>query len=601
MKARIARLVKRLRQSLSKQIEAHHILGIACTGHGASLAYLGRDGTVRCSVLDRWAGVKNVLMLAQEEEQQIRHAEDPMHREIRASLIAGLRRFPDTRTFEETIVPWSEWLLRGTGIGRGDIDLLAVSDCHFATNTWRLGRRLGRWFPAAHIERHIEHHEIHQRQAFWQSGFERAAVLTLDTCGEKLMRLGDRQLSGTIAILDRNGEETVLSEMLYPESSPGFYYDLVTDHVGFEFQGEQGKTMGLAPYGSPVLFERLQHRLLLHEDGSFTFVPPGELEAIFAEHVPKRQPRTEILDGHRDVAYLGQALLERIVAHSFATALRLTGVPDLVYAGGVALNSVANEIANRHARPRRLYVAPNPGDPGHALGCALWCAHERAGWPAPAETPEYLGPCYTEEEMERDARASGFPVCRPEAVEEVLARCIANGHIVARFDGGAEFGPRALGNRSILCDPRRPDMKDYLNARVKHRESFRPFAPTVLLEHAGDWFDLAGRSPYMLRVVAVHEPVRERIPAVVHVDGTARVQTVTREENPGYFELIAAFHRQTGVPLVLNTSFNVAGQPIVETPEQAVRSFSGTAIDVLALGPFLLSKGPLERYLEHPR
>ena len=177
-----------------------------------------------------------------------------------------------------------------------------------------------------------------------------------------------------------------------------------------------------------------------------------------------------------------------------------------------------------------------------------------------------------------------------------MARCIANGHITARFSGGAEFGPRALGNRSILCDPRPGHMKDYLNDRVKHRESFRPFAPAVLEEDAADWFDIAGRSPYMLRVVGVRPECRNRIAATVHVDGTGRVQTVAASDNPGFYDVIRAFKALTGVPVVLNTSFNIAGKPIVETPRDAVECFTGTDIDVLALGPFLVTKGPLAAY-----
>jgi carbamoyltransferase len=199
-------------------------------------------------------------------------------------------------------------------------------------------------------------------------------------------------------------------------------------------------------------------------------------------------------------------------------------------------------------------------------------------------------------ELIEAARSSGYPVSESRSLEADLAVCIANGHITARFAGGAEYGPRALGNRSILCDPRRPDMKDHLNARVKHREGFRPFAPAVLEDCAGAWFDIRDRSPFMLRVVPVREDVRSRIPAVVHVDGSCRVQTVSNNENPGFYKLIREFEALTGVPVILNTSFNVAGKPIVETPKNAVDCFINTEIDVLALGPVLVSKRPLSEY-----
>jgi carbamoyltransferase len=359
--------------------------------------------------------------------------------------------------------------------------------------------------------------------------------------------------------------------------------------------------MGLAPYGRPELFDELRPSLRLREDGGFEFLPADEFKARLERYVPARRPDGELTERHENVAYAGQALLELIVGNAFAAALRLTGCRDLAYAGGVALNSVANEIAFQTARPRRLYVATNPGDTGHALGCALFGAYEVAGWaPRRRELPEYLGPTYGVAEMAR-ACAGRWPLVRPTQPERLIARVIANGHIVARFDGQAEFGPRALGNRSILCDPRRPDMKDYLNERVKHREPFRPFAPTVLEERAAEWFELAERSAYMLRVVPVRPEARARIPAVVHVDNTARVQTLARAENPGFWAIVAAFDELTGVPMVLNTSFNLAGKPIVETPADAVECFDATEIDLLALGPFLLAKRPLGEYLEQAR
>lgn len=595
----------RIRRRLPRlPIQAENVLAVACTGHGASLAFLGRDGTVRCSVLDRWAGEKNTLLFSAREDHGLRSAEDDTLKHIGDVLSHGfLGRLPPTRVFEETIVPWTEWLLADLGLGIGDVDTLVASDTNFAVHGWELGPRLHRWFPRARIVSEIEHHRIHQCQAFWQSGFEEAAVVTLDTCGEPLDRLGGRMLSGSISRWRRGGEPEVLSELLYPESSAGLVYDVVTRHLGFTL-AEHGKTMGLAPYGRPDLFERLRPELKLFGDGSFAFLDEPRLAAALAGHVPQRRPGGPLEQRHMDVAYLGQAVVEHVVAHAFAAALELTGLRDLAYAGGLALNSVANTAARNRARPRGLYVAPNPGDAGHALGAALWGAHEVEKWPPPArEMPEYLGPSYGDGELEAAVRGCGFETAREdrERGAEIAARLIANGHILARFDGRAEFGPRALGNRSILCDPRRDDMKDELNARVKHREAFRPFAPTVLEEHAGDWFELEGPSPYMLRVVPVRDAARGRIPAVTHVDGSARVQTLARGQNPGYHRLIAAFHRLTGVPMVLNTSFNVAGKPICETPADAVACFAGTAVDVLVLGPYLLSKRPLATYLETSR
>jgi carbamoyltransferase len=572
------------------------VLGIACTGHGASIAVITSDGTLRSSVLDRWAGIKHLVMLARKEDLDIRYPKNDLNREINYVFKYAFGKFPPTFIFEDTIDEWLRWFLRGLNLTADDIDLVVTSESHFATCRWRLGPRLHKWFPKAWISHNIEHHEIHQRQAFWQSGFARSAVLTLDSCGEPLDRLGGRALSGTIGVMDASGNWSNQSNLLFPGSSPGLLYDVVNRHIGFRM-GDEGKTMGLAPYGEPELFRRTESLLRLYDDGRFDFIPHLEFQAHLERYVPERLPDEEMLPRHQNVAYAGQAILEKIVKNAFRAAVLLTGERKLAYAGGVALNSVANEIACRSVDLDGLYIPPNPGDTGHALGCVLFGAYEIAGWPPPLkEISEFVGPAYGEAELIEAARASGFPVSEPRDVEGDLANCIANGYITARFAGGAEYGPRALGNRSILCDPRRQDMKNYLNARVKHREGFRPFAPAVLEEQAAAWFDIKERSPFMLRVVPVREEVRSLIPAVIHVDGSCRVQTVANHENPGFYKVIQAFAAVTGVPVILNTSFNVAGKPIVETPSNAIECFKDTEIDVLALGPVLVSKRPLIEY-----
>jgi carbamoyltransferase len=575
-----------------------HILGIACTGHGASIAYVNTEGEVRSSVLDRWAGVKHIIMLSALEYQRIRYPRAELDKEINEALLYGFGKFPPTRIFEETIGPWTDWLLQDLPVSARDIDLVVTSNSHFVTSEGALGPDLRQWFPNAQIYRDIEHHAVHQRQAFWQSGFSEAAVLTLDNCGESLERLGGRKLAGTIAHMRDDGACTVHNELFFPESSIGQVYSLASQHVGF-LQGEEGKTMGLAPYGEATLWEMLAPELRLHEDGRFEFLDLEDFQQRMEEYVPERKPGGEITPRHADVACAGQMILERVVINAWQAALRLTGSRRLACAGGVALNSVANDKAFRVAQPERFYIATNPGDTGHALGCALYGLWELAKYPPPrCELPEYLGPAYTDRAINDAIRDTDYPVARPDDPAQTLARCIANGYIIARFAGCAEFGPRALGNRSILCDPRRPDMKDYLNARVKHREAFRPFAPSVLREHAHEWFEMdPGQSyAYMLSVVPVLPSRRAQIPAVLHVDDTARIQTVAREENPGYWDVIHAFFQQTGVPMVLNTSFNLAGKPIVETPRDALTCFKSTEIDVLALGDYVVSKRPLAEY-----
>lgn len=584
-----------LRRAIGLRPRFRNMLGIACTGHGASIALVTADGIVRASVLDRWCGQKYAMLLARDEAHDILNPKSNIDRAIHFVLTYG-RDMPPILIFEDVIADWTSWLLRGLGISLDDIDLVVTSDSHFATTRVRLGRSLRRWFPNAWISSGIEHHEIHQRQAFWQSGFDEAAVLTLDACGEPLHRHGGRSLAGTIAIMDARGRNDTLAEFFFPESSPGLLYDVVNRHVGFQL-GDEGKTMGLAPYGNPELLRQIEASLRVHPDGHFDFMPHRDFALALSAYVPARSRDHTIVPRHENVAYAGQALIERVVANAFVAALRSTGQRKLAYAGGVALNSVANEIAFRAARPESLYITPNGGDTGHALGCALFGAYEIAGMTPPLrELSDALGPEYTAAEMRDAARDAGGFVAEPANVAEALARCIANGYITARFDGRAEHGPRALGNRSILADPRSAAMKDHLNARVKFREGFRPFAPAVLEEHAAEWFDIEGRSEYMLRVLQARAARRDAVAATVHVDGSCRVQTVSRAGNAGFYEVIRAFERLTGVPVVLNTSFNIAGKPIVETPADAVRCFRETAIDVLAIGPLLVSKKPLDAY-----
>ena len=578
--------------------EIRHILGLACNGHGASLSYLGRDGTVRSSVFDRWAGTKYTLLMSKSETDEVRGRDSPIAAEMHDLLVYSYGAFPEHRVFEEVFPAWLGWLLTGLEIGPEDIDLLVSSESNFITNAFRLGPHLHRWVPRAQVVTDVEHHAVHQRQAFWASGFAEAAVLTLDTCGENLARLNHHKVCGTIAAMDRDRRCEILREHIFPYASAGLIYSIVNHHLGFS-QGQEGKTMGLAPYGRPDLYRRLSPHLRLYPDGSFDFLSYRELQKALENYEPERAKTrgAPFSQKHCDVAYAGQALLEDTLVNAFRAALRLTGSRNLVFAGGIALNSVANEIAIRAAAPDRVYIPPNPSDTGQALGCALYGAHELAGWPPrAAEIPEYLGPQYGPGEILEAVRACAHHRTRLAEPEGVIARCITNGHIVARFSGSSEFGPRALGNRSILADPRRSDMKDHLNRRVKHREAFRPFAPSVLLEHVSAWFELNDRSPYMLRVVRVPEPVRRLVPAIVHVDGSARVQTVDRLENPGYWGVIEAFRRLTGVPLVLNTSFNVAGKPIVERPRDAVACFETTDIDVLLIGDWVLSKCPLDEF-----
>lgn len=585
-----------LRRRATPLSGVRHVVGIGCTLHGASLAYVNADGVVRASVLDRWTGQKHTLMVSEAEAREYMSGDASTDTKLSGLIQMAYGRIPPYRVFETDFQPWLEWLLRGLDVKMEDIDLVVTSPSHVATTKDRLGPHLNRWFPNARVVLDVEHYPIHECQAFWQSGFEEAAVLTLDNCGEDLERLGSRKGAGTISIMRRDGTCRIIREFLFPESSSGLLYSMFHGHVGFK-EGEEGKTMGLAPFGGPELYHRLRPRLRLYDDGSFDFMNQKELGPVLWSYVPSRpNHKSLILPRHENVAYAAQALLEDIVTNAFNATVKLTGLRDMVYAGGVGLNSCANEKARVAAGINRFYVAPNASDTGQALGAALYGAYEVGGWtPRTSELPEYLGPPYTETEVEAAARSTTYHVTRPADPARALAHLIAQGLITARWDGGAEYGPRALGNRSILADARQPWMKDYLNERVKFRETFRPYAPTVLAEHATEWFDMGDdpHSPYMLRVVDVPTDKAERIPAVIHVDGTARVQTLTRAQNPGYYAVVEAFHEMTGVPVILDTSFNLAGKPIVETPQDAVDCFNATLIDALLVGPWLLTKAPM--------
>ena len=302
--------------------------------------------------------------------------------------------FPHYRVFEDIFEEWLSWLLRDVGAGARDIDLVVTSDSYFATCSARLASQLERWLPRLKGVVLLEHHEIHRRQAFWQSGLDYATVVTLDTCGEGLARLGGRKLSGTIGWMRSDGTGATTVEMPFPESSAGLLYGLANHHIGFR-QGEEGKTMGLAPYGAPTLFDELRANLQLHADGSFQFLDPDAFQARLMAYVEPRLPsrKAPIAHRHMDVAYAVQGLIEEIVANVLGRAIEMTGVRDVAYAGGVALNSVANGVAIDRIGLRNIYISPNASDTGQALGCALAGAYEVAGWPAPeAEVEEYAGP-----------------------------------------------------------------------------------------------------------------------------------------------------------------------------------------------------------------
>ncbi len=460
----------------------------------------------------------------------------------------------------------------------------------------------------------VPHHLCHVASAYYESGYERALCLTLDAEGESTAAMVVRAAGTWLDVV----------EEMYAPNSLGYFYSLLTLYLGFE-KFDEYKVMGLAPYGDPsrhrAFFDSVVSTLpagrfrvdpglvsyLMWRDGALRrdtrFYPRSMVRALG----PARRQDEPITQRHMDIAAALQEALERAVLHKLTHLRATTGERHLCMAGGVALNCTMNGKIARSGLFDGVWIHPAAHDAGTAVGAARFGHHNVLGQPLTesvrARTPEvYLGPQH--DSVAVDAALASFApqivTQRPEALFEHVAKAISAGKVVGFFHGRMEWGPRALGNRSILADPRRDDMRDVVNHAVKLREGFRPFAPACLIEHADAWFDMTGlpESPYMLFTVPVREDKRARIPAVTHVDGSARVQTVSPGQNPRFHALLTAFHAQTGVPVLLNTSFNVKGEPIVNTPTDAVRCFLGTQIDLLVIDDVVIEKRPeIERAL----
>lgn len=481
-------------------------------------------------------------------------------------------------------------------------------------------RKIAEGFPAEKLL-FTEHHLAHAASAFYPSPFEEAAVLTMDGVGE--------WATSTLAI-GRGKDLKIHKEMHFPHSL-GLLYSAVTYYLGFKVNSGEYKVMGLAPYGEPrFAATMLEHLVDLKADGSFRLdqryfdyatgltMTNARFAALFGE--PARQPEKQLTQFHMDMAASVQAVTEEIVLR-LARAIRAeTGLRNLCLAGGVALNCVANGKLLREGIFDGLWIQPAAGDAGGALGAALAANHLWADRPRRPRTPgrddmqgAYLGPSFDRATTQGELAAAGAvfeTVADEAALLDTVAAALAEGQAVGWMQGRMEFGPRALGGRSILGDPRSPSMQKLLNLKVKYRESFRPFAPSVLREDVADWFELDGDSPYMLLVADVRPELRramtdeERalfgidklnvprssIPAVTHVDYSARIQTVHAETNPRYHALIARFKALTGCPVLVNTSFNVRGEPIVCSPADAFRCFMGSEIEMLVVGDCILRK-----------
>jgi carbamoyltransferase len=458
----------------------------------------------------------------------------------------------------------------------------------------------------------VEHHKSHISSAFFVSPFDEAACLSIDGFGDFV---------STMRGVGRGLDLQILDRVEFPHSA-GIFYTAVTQFLGFHKYGEEWKMMGLAPYGKPTYVEKLRNMIRPMSGGRFELAldyfrhhsegiemtwddGSPQMGLVFSPKMaellgPARDPEDpEFFGKWADLAHSAQIVYEEIFFHVLTDLHARTGLSKVVLAGGCALNSVANGKIFERTPFREVFVQPAAGDNGTAIGAAYFVEHSLLRRPRGfVMRHAYTGPSYSDAEVVAAidaARAAGWDetisVRRLDDVDlyRDVVTAITGGKVVGWFQGRMEFGPRALGNRSIVADPRRADMKDILNKRIKHRETYRPFAPSVLEEKASDIFERVEPSPFMLMVYKVKEDQRARIPAVTHVDGTGRLQTVSASTNPRYHALISEFDRQTGVPLVLNTSFN-EHEPIVTTPTEALNCYLKTRMDVLALGNWVLTR-----------
>lgn len=462
------------------------------------------------------------------------------------------------------------------------------------------------------------HHLSHAASAFYPSPFEESAIITLDGVGE--------WATSTYGIGSGN-KIKILKEIRFPHSL-GLLYSAFTYFCGFKVNSGEYKLMGLAPYGEPTFVDIIKSELIdIKEDGSFKLnlkyfdycaglkMTNNRFAKLFGG--PPRKPETKITQREMDLAKSVQVVTEEIVLKIARHVHKVTGMKKLSMSGGVTLNCVANGRLLREGPFDEIWIQPCASDGGNALGCALLVWHQVLGKEriphSRRQKASYLGPAFSDEEIEKFLNEENIPyekLARDELVRKV-AQLIDEGKVVGWFQGRMEFGPRALGARSILGDARKPEMQSVLNLKIKFRESFRPFAPTVLREHADEYFELNGvESPYMLLVANVRKEhlrelseeekkakgfdklrvVRSDIPAVTHVDNSARIQTICRDDHPLYYDMINAFYERTGCPVIINTSFNVRGEPIVCTPKEAYTCFMRTHMDYLCMGSFLLDK-----------
>ncbi len=494
---------------------------------------------------------------------------------------------------------------------KNSVSLRAIRDR--ATNSLRIrelkddiARALGFEPEEIRAEMHyIEHHRSHMASAFFASPFEESAILSIDGMGD---------FTSTMRGVGRGNKIEVLDSVSYPHSI-GIFYTTFTQYLGFPHYGDEYKVMGLSPYGKPTLVEELHDVVIRKNKGLFELNPkyfrhfkegvnmsweggsphvdPLFTEALIAKFGPPRQKGEPLSEHHKNLAASVQRYTEELIFGLARYLHEQTGLPNLCITGGVAQNSVANGKVVENTPFEKLYVPPAGHDGGTSVGSALYFYHHKLNKPRlPFRHWAYTGVRFSPEEIEAYLKKRNIPYKKyqnDEELYEVVTDCLVKAGVVGWFQGRAEFGPRALGNRSIIVDPRRQDAKALLNEKIKKRESFRPFAPSILKEFTAEYFEQVDEVPYMEKVFRIRPEKHPVIPAVTHVDGTGRLQTVDPSVAPRYYRLIRKFHEKTGVPVLLNTSFN-ENEPIVNSPEHALECFLRTKMDMLVLENIIIHR-----------
>ncbi len=450
----------------------------------------------------------------------------------------------------------------------------------------------------------VEHHRSHMASAFFASPFEESAILSIDGFGD---------FTSTMIGTGNGNKIEVLNSVIYPHSV-GVFYTAFTQYLGFANYGDEYKVMGLSPYGNPTLVDKIKDVLIFKDNGLFEinekyFKHSKEgvqmswengdpfIEPIYSEYMTEKfgKPREqgeELTQFHKDLAASIQRVTEELLFHILNHLQKRTGLKNICIAGGVAQNSVANGKILEKTSFENLYIPPAGHDAGTAIGSALWLYNQLLDQPRIEPMMDsYFGAKFSDDEVETYLRSENIPYQKfsDEELNDKVTDCLINAGVVGWFQGRAEFGPRALGHRSIIADPSRDDAKEILNLKIKRREPFRPFAPSILKEHTAEYFEKVDDVPFMEKVYQIKEEKREQIAAVTHVDGSGRLQTVDKDTEPKYHGLIETFYKKTGIPILLNTSFN-ENEPIVNTPQEAYACFARTKMDMVVMGNIVVER-----------